>query len=69
VEDFERVYGTPTEVNLYKLFNNLSIESKEIKNIEELKDYMIKPSGIKVLIIKIASREKEAELRKELLIS
>jgi 2-succinyl-5-enolpyruvyl-6-hydroxy-3-cyclohexene-1-carboxylate synthase len=69
VEDFERVYGTPTEVNLYKLFNNLNIESKEIKNIEELKDYMIKPSGIKVLIIKIASREKEAELRKELLIS
>ncbi|MFM7139784.1 MAG: 2-succinyl-5-enolpyruvyl-6-hydroxy-3-cyclohexene-1-carboxylic-acid synthase [Actinomycetes bacterium] len=69
VEDFERVYGTPTEVNLYKLFNNLNMESKEIKNIEELKDYMLKPSGIKVLIIKIASREKEAELRKELLIS
>ncbi len=69
VENFERVYGTPTDVNLYKLINNLNIESKEIKNVEELKDYMIKSSGIKVLIIKVASREKEAELRKELLIS
>ena len=69
VEDFERVYGTPTDVNLSKLLNNLNIESKELKSVEELKDYMTKPAGIKVLIINIESREKEAELRKEILIS
>ena len=69
VEDFERVYGTPTDVNLSKLLNNLNIESKELKSVEELKDYMTKPAGIKVLIINIESREREAELRKEILIS
>jgi 2-succinyl-5-enolpyruvyl-6-hydroxy-3-cyclohexene-1-carboxylate synthase len=69
VEDFERVYGTPTDVNLSKLLNNLNIESKELKSVEELKDYMTKPAGMKVLIINIESREKEAELRKEILIS
>lgn len=69
VEDFERVYATPTDVDLSKLLNNLKIESKEIKHIDELKNYLITPSGIRVLIIKIESREKEAELRKKILVS
>lgn len=69
VEDFERVYGTPTDVNLSQLLNNLNIESIEIKNIDEIKNYLKKPSGIKVIIIKIESRENEAKLRKEILVS
>ena len=69
VEDFERVYGTPTDVNLSQLLNNLNIESIEIKNIDEIKNYLKKPSGMKVIIIKIESRENEAKLRKEILVS
>ncbi|MFM1826033.1 MAG: 2-succinyl-5-enolpyruvyl-6-hydroxy-3-cyclohexene-carboxylic-acid synthase [Actinomycetota bacterium] len=69
VEDFERVYGTPTEVNLSQLFSNLNVKTNEIKNLEEIKNYLGQPSGIKVVIIKIESRENEAQLRKQILVS
>jgi 2-succinyl-5-enolpyruvyl-6-hydroxy-3-cyclohexene-1-carboxylate synthase len=69
VEDFERVYGTPTNIDLAKLFNNLNIEVLEVNNINELSNLISKPSGMKAIIVKIESREKEAQLRKEILVS
>ena len=69
VEDFERVYGTPTDIDLFKLFNNLNIEVLEVNNINELSNLISKPSGMKAIIVKIESRETEAQLRKEILVS
>lgn len=69
VDDFERVYGTPTNVNLSELLNKLNIDTKEIHAIEDLKNYLKTPSGIQVIVIKIKSRENEAKLRKEILVS
>jgi len=69
VEDFERVYGTPTDIDLSKLFNNLNIEVLEVNNINELSNLIFKPSGMKAIIVKIESRETEAQLRKEILVS
>lgn len=69
VEDFERVYGTPTDIDLFKLFNNLNIEVLEVNNINELSNLISKPFGMKAIIVKIESRETEAQLRKEILVS
>ncbi|MFZ9796794.1 MAG: 2-succinyl-5-enolpyruvyl-6-hydroxy-3-cyclohexene-1-carboxylate synthase, partial [Candidatus Nanopelagicales bacterium] len=69
VEDFERVYGTPTNIDLAQLFNNLNIEVLEVNNINELSNLISKPSGMKAIIVKIESRETEAQLRKEILVS
>jgi 2-succinyl-5-enolpyruvyl-6-hydroxy-3-cyclohexene-1-carboxylate synthase len=69
VEDFERVYGTPTDIDLSKLFNNLNIEVLKVNNINELSNLISKPSGMKAIIVKIESRETEAQLRKEILVS
>ncbi|MGA1391503.1 MAG: 2-succinyl-5-enolpyruvyl-6-hydroxy-3-cyclohexene-1-carboxylic-acid synthase, partial [Candidatus Nanopelagicales bacterium] len=59
VEDFERVYGTPTNIDLAQLFNNLNIEVLEVNNINELSNLISKPSGMKAIIVKIESRETE----------
>lgn len=66
VEDFERVFGTPTDVNLVEVFKSLGAEVKSISKIEDLADNLNVPSGIKVLVVKIQSRKAEAELRKSI---
>lgn len=64
VEDFERVFGTPTDINLSEVLKNLGAEVKSITKISELSSHLNIPSGIKVLVVKIKSRKSEAELRK-----
>ena len=66
VEDFERVFGTPTDVNLVEVFKSLGAEVKSISKIEDLADNLNVPSGIKVLVVKNQSRKAEAELRKSI---
>lgn len=64
VEDFERVFGTPTDINLSEVLKNLGAEVKSITKISELSSHLNIPSGIKVLVVKIKSRKSEADLRK-----
>ncbi len=69
VDEFERVYATPTNIDLLEILNKLNVETIEITRIEDINKYLSKPSGIKVLIVRIKSREKEAKLRKDILAS
>jgi 2-succinyl-5-enolpyruvyl-6-hydroxy-3-cyclohexene-1-carboxylate synthase len=64
VEDFERVFGTPTDVKLVDVFKSLGAEVKSISKIDDLADNLNLPTGVKVLVVKIQSREAEADLRK-----
>lgn len=64
VEDFERVFGTPTDVKLVEVFKSLGAEVKSISKIDDLADNLNVPNGVKVLVVKIQSRAAEADLRK-----
>ena len=64
VEDFERVFGTPTDVNLVEVFKSLGAEVKLISKIDDLAMNLNVPNGLKVLVVKIQSRKAEADLRK-----
>ena len=64
VEDFERVFGTPTDVNLVEVFKSLGAEVKLIAKIDDLAMNLNVPNGLKVLVVKIQSRKAEADLRK-----
>ena len=64
VEDFERVFGTPTDVNLVEVFKSLGAEVKLISKIDDLALNLNVPNGLKVLVVKIQSRKAEADLRK-----
>jgi 2-succinyl-5-enolpyruvyl-6-hydroxy-3-cyclohexene-1-carboxylate synthase len=64
VEDFERVFGTPTDVKLIEVFKSLGAEVKSISKVDDLANNLNVPSGIKVLVVKIQSRKAEADLRK-----
>jgi 2-succinyl-5-enolpyruvyl-6-hydroxy-3-cyclohexene-1-carboxylate synthase len=66
VEDFERVFGTPTDVNLAEVFKSLGAEVKSISKIDDLANNLNIPNGVKVLVVKIQSRKAEAELRKSI---
>jgi len=66
VEDFERVFGTPTDVNLVEVFKSLGAEVKLISTIDDLASNLNVPTGVKVLVVKIQSRKAEAELRKSI---
>jgi 2-succinyl-5-enolpyruvyl-6-hydroxy-3-cyclohexene-1-carboxylate synthase len=66
VEDFERVFGTPTDVNLADVFKSLGAEVKLISKIDDLATNLNVPSGVKVLVIKIQPRKAEADLRKSI---
>jgi 2-succinyl-5-enolpyruvyl-6-hydroxy-3-cyclohexene-1-carboxylate synthase len=66
VEDFERVFGTPTDVNLAEVFKSLGAEVKSISKIDDLANNLNIPTGVKVLVVKIQSRKAEAELRKSI---
>ncbi len=64
VEDFERAFGTPTDINLSEVFKSLGCEVKSITKISDLQANLDTPKGVKVLVVKIQSRESEANLRK-----
>ena len=64
VEDFERVFGTPTDINLVEVFKSLGAEVKLITKIDDLATNLNVPNGLKVLVVKIQSRKAEADLRK-----
>ena len=64
VEDFERAFGTPTDINLSEVFKSLGCEVKLITKISDLQANLDTPKGVKVLVVKIQSRESEANLRK-----
>ena len=64
VSDFERVFGTPTDLNLVQIFNSLGADVKAINTTAELEANIAKTNGIKVLVVKINTRESEANLRK-----
>ena len=66
VEDFERVFGTPTDVNLADVFKSLGAEVKLISKIDDLATNLNVPSGVKVLVVKIQPRKAEADLRKSI---
>jgi len=64
VENFDRVFGTPTKIDLSEVLKTLQAKVKIIKKIADLEKNLDTPNGIKVLIVPIESREEEAELRK-----
>ena len=64
VQDFERVFGTPTDMNLVEIFKSLGTEVKSISKIDDLANNLNIPNGVKVLVVKIQSRKAEADLRK-----
>jgi 2-succinyl-5-enolpyruvyl-6-hydroxy-3-cyclohexene-1-carboxylate synthase len=66
VKDFERVFGTPTDVNLLEVFKSLGAEVKLVSKISELEQNLGLPKGIKVIVVKINSRSNEAMLRKQI---
>ena len=66
VKDFERVFGTPTDVNLLEVFKSLGAEVKLVSKISELEQNLGLPKGIKVIVVKINSRTNEAMLRKQI---
>ena len=66
VKDFERVFGTPTDVNLLEFFKSLGAEVKLVSKISELEQNLGLPKGIKVIVVKINSRSNEAMLRKQI---
>jgi 2-succinyl-5-enolpyruvyl-6-hydroxy-3-cyclohexene-1-carboxylate synthase len=66
VKDFERVFGTPTDVNLMEVFKSLGAEVKLVTKISELEQNLGLPKGIKVIVVKINSRTNEARLRKQI---
>ena len=67
VEDFERVYGTPTNIDLVNVIKNLDIDAKYINELKDLEKELNETKGIKVLVVKVTSRVNEADLRKNLL--
>jgi 2-succinyl-5-enolpyruvyl-6-hydroxy-3-cyclohexene-1-carboxylate synthase len=66
VKDFERVFGTPTDINLLEVFKSLGAEVKLVSKISELEQNLGLPKGIKVIVVKINSRTNEAMLRKQI---
>ena len=66
VKDFERVFGTPTDINLLEVFKSLGAEVKLVSKISELEQNLGLPKGIKVIVVKINSRSNEAMLRKQI---
>ena len=66
-EDFERVYGTPTNIDLVNVIKNLDIDAKYINELKDLEKELNETKGIKVLVVKVTSRVNEADLRKNLL--
>jgi hypothetical protein len=64
--DFERVFGTPTDIDLLEVFKSLGAEVKLVSKISELEQNLGSPKGIKVLVVKINSRKNEAMLRKQI---
>ena len=66
VKDFERVFGTPTDVNLLEVFKSLGAEVKLVSKISELEQNLGLPKGIKVIVVKINSRTNEAMLRTQI---
>lgn len=64
VPDFERAFGTPTNLNLIEIFKSLKADVKSISNLVELEENLLQSAGIKVLVVKIESRLEEANLRK-----
>jgi 2-succinyl-5-enolpyruvyl-6-hydroxy-3-cyclohexene-1-carboxylate synthase len=66
VKDFERVFGTPTDINLLEVFKSLGAEVKLVSKISELEQNLGLPKGIRVIVVKINSRTNEAMLRKQI---
>ena len=66
VKDFERVFGTPTNIDLLDVFKSLGAEVKLVSKISELEQNLGLPKGIKVIVVKINSRTNEAMLRKQI---
>jgi 2-succinyl-5-enolpyruvyl-6-hydroxy-3-cyclohexene-1-carboxylate synthase len=66
VKDFERVFGTPTDIDLLEVFKSLGAEVKLVSKISELEQNLGSTKGIKVLVVKINSRKNEAMLRKQI---
>jgi 2-succinyl-5-enolpyruvyl-6-hydroxy-3-cyclohexene-1-carboxylate synthase len=63
VKDFERVFGTPTDIDLAEVLKNLGSQVKLIERAEDLINNLGTPKGITVLVVKIKSRKSEADLR------
>ena len=53
VEDFERVFGTPTDINLEEVFKSLGADVKLISKVDDLVNNLTTPNGVKVLVVKI----------------
>jgi hypothetical protein len=51
-------------VKLVEVFKSLGAEVNSISKIDDLADNLNMPNGVKVLVVKIQSREAEADLRK-----
>lgn len=66
VQDFERVFATPTDINLFEVFKSLGTNVKEVTKISDLVNNLKTPQGITVLVVSINSRESEATLRKHI---
>lgn len=66
VKDFERVFGTPTDINLLEVFKSLGAEVKLVSKISDLEQNLGLPKGVKVIVVKINSRTNEAMLRKQI---
>ena len=64
VAGFERVFGTPHQINLAQLLSGFAINVIEITSVAELDKIFIEMPGISAVVISGIDRNAEADIRK-----